>query len=715
MNAPEVYKNTRTVPICTKLRETKVLQKNELAGVPFVMVRENSFKLVSEFSPAGDQPKAIEEIVKAFLEENAKRVTLLGVTGSGKTFTMANIIEKLGLPTLVISHNKTLAAQLYREFKQFFPYNQVEYFVSYYDYYQPEAYIPQTDTYIEKQASINDEIDRLRISATASLLSRKDVIVVASVSCIYGIGAPTEFREFILLLRVGDVISIRELANKLAEMQYERNDYSFSRSTFRVTGDRIDIHPAYSRDYLRVEFFDNEIVSIKRYDSINNSFVEKHDAVVIYPAKLFVSSRTTIEKAVEEILRELEERVKELLAQGKEIEAKRLEMRTKYDMDLLLETGYCPGIENYSRYLSGRKPGERPYTLLDYFPKEFLTIIDESHVTIPQIRGMFNGDRSRKEVLVEFGFRLPSALDNRPLKFEEFDSLLDKVLYVSATPDEYEISVSHKVVEQIVRPTGLLDPEVYVRSTENQVEDIIHEVLENTKRGERTIITTLTKKMAEDLTRYLIERGVKAIYIHDEIEVIERVEILRDLRKGIYDCIVGINLLREGIDLPEVSLVCILDADKIGFLRSMTSLIQIMGRAARHINGRVIMYADKISSAMEEAIKETNRRRKIQMEYNKIHNITPKSIRKEVVDIIERKHERVSALRKIPKVIEFDDVLGFIDEVKEKYAGNHKEVIRILTDYMFELAEKLEFERASIVRDEIARLEKKLQNFPENR
>lgn len=669
-------------------------------------VLEREFKIVSSFEPAGDQPKAIREIVEGFSKYD--RITLLGVTGSGKTFTMAHVIKELGLPTLVVSHNKTLAAQLYREFKQFFPYNAVEYFVSYYDYYQPEAYIPQTDTYIEKQATINDEIDRLRISATASLLSRKDVIVVASVSCIYGIGAPSEFVEFVLLIRVGDIITPRELSYKLAEMQYERSDYSFTRSTFRVMGDRIDVHPAYSRDYIRIEFFGDEVVSIKRYDSVNNSFIESHDAIVIYPAKLFVSSRSTIEQTVEEVYKELEERVKELKSQGKDIEAKRLEMRTKYDMELLLETGYCPGIENYSRYLSKRKPGERPYTLLDYFPKEFLTIIDESHVTIPQIRGMYNGDRSRKETLVEFGFRLPSALDNRPLRFEEFDSLLNKVLYVSATPDEYEISVSGKVVEQIVRPTGLLDPIVYVRPTEGQVEDIIREVVENKKRGERTIITTLTKKMAEDLTKYLVERGVKAIYIHDEVEVIERVEILRDLRKGEYDCIVGINLLREGIDLPEVSLVCILDADKVGFLRSATSLIQIMGRAARHVNGRVIMYADKISDAMRQAIEETERRRKIQMEYNQRHNITPRSVKKEITDIIERKHERISGSsrrQKVSKIVEFEDVIQTIQEIKDKYKDNISEMVKNLSVYMFELAERLEFEKASIVRDEIRKLE----------
>lgn len=667
---------------------------------------KSSFKLVSSYLPSGDQPKAIEEIVKGF-EEGLKRITLLGVTGSGKTFTMANVIEKLGLPTLVISHNKTLAAQLYREFKQFFPYNAVEYFVSYYDYYQPEAYIPQSDIYIEKQATINDEIDRLRISATTSLLSRNDTIVVASVSCIYGIGAPTEFKEFILLLKVGDLINIRELAYQLAEMQYERNDYNFSRSTFRITGDRIDIHPAYSRDYIRIELWDNEIISIKRFDAINNSLLEKHDAIVIYPAKLFVSSRETIERTVEKVYKELEERVKELRAQGKEIEARRLEMRTKYDMDMLLETGYCPGIENYSRYLSGRNPGERPYVLIDYFPNNFLTIIDESHVTIPQIRGMYNGDRARKETLVEFGFRLPSALDNRPLKFEEFDELLDKVLYVSATPDEYELNISSKVVEQIVRPTGLLDPIVYVRSTQKQIEDIIREVIENKSRGERTIITTLTKKMAEDLTKYLIEKGIKTIYIHDEIEVIERVEILRDLRKGEYDCIVGINLLREGIDLPEVSLVCILDADKIGFLRSTKSLIQIMGRAARHVNGRVIMYADQISKSMEEAIKETERRRKIQLEYNKKHNITPQTIKKEITDIIERKHEKQSKIKikQKNKLQEFDDLFEFIEEVKERYKDNITELVKKLTDYMFELADKLEFEKASIIRDEIKKIE----------
>ncbi|MFN4244782.1 MAG: excinuclease ABC subunit UvrB [Brevinematia bacterium] len=668
---------------------------------------ENRFKLVSSFSPAGDQPKAIKEIINGFKNDGMKRITLLGVTGSGKTFTMANVIEKLGLPTLVISHNKTLAAQLYREFKQFFPYNAVEYFVSYYDYYQPEAYIPQSDTYIEKQATINDEIDRLRVSSVASLLSRKDVIVVASVSCIYGIGNPSEFDEFILFIKVGDNISIRDIAYKLSEMQYERNDYNFSRATFRITGDRIDIHPAYSRDYIRIEFFDNEIVSIRRYDALNNTLIENLDYTVIYPAKLFVSSRNTIEKTVKEVLKELETRVEQLKSEGKEIEAKRLEIRTKYDMDLLLETGYCPGIENYSRYISGRKPGERPYTLLDYFSREFLTIIDESHVTIPQIRGMYNGDRSRKETLVEFGFRLPSALDNRPLKFEEFDSLLDKVLYVSATPDEYEISVSEKVVEQIVRPTGLLDPVIHVRPTENQVQDIIKEVIENTRKGGRTIITTLTKKMAENLTKYLTEKGIKAVYIHDEIEVIERVELLRDLRKGVYDCIIGINLLREGIDLPEVSLVCILDADKVGFLRSTTSLIQIMGRAARHVEGRVIMYADKVSSSMMEAIKETERRRKIQIEFNEKHGIVPMSVKKEVVDIIERKHQKLSTKnKKISKVLEFDDVFEIIDEIKSKYKDKTETIIKLLTDYMFELADKLEFEKASIVRDEIRKFEK---------
>jgi excinuclease ABC subunit B len=664
------------------------------------------FKVISPFEPKGDQPKAIEEIVKGFTEEGLKKITLLGVTGSGKTFTMAKVIEKLGLPTLVISHNKTLAAQLYREFKQFFPYNAVEYFVSYYDYYQPEAYIPQTDTYIEKQATINDEIDRLRISATASLLSRNDVIVVSSVSCLYGIGAPSEFKKFLLLLKVGDKINTRELAYKLSEMQYERNDYNFTRATFRVLGDRIDIHPAYSRDYLRIEIFDDEIVEIKRYDALNNKLIEKHESVVIYPAKLFVSSRQTIEETVKEVLKELEERVKELREQGKEIEARRLEIRTRYDMDMLLETGYCPGIENYSRYLSGRKPGERPYTLLDYFPKEFLTIIDESHVTIPQIRGMYNGDRSRKETLVEFGFRLPSALDNRPLRFDEFTELLDKVLFVSATPDDYELTTSEKVVEQIVRPTGLLDPVIYVRPTENQIDNIINEVKENKKRGERTIITTLTKKMAEALTQYLVEAGIKTMYIHDEIETIERVEILRDLRRGEYDCIVGINLLREGIDLPEVSLVCILDADKIGFLRSKTSLIQIIGRAARHVNGRVIMYADKISEAMKEAIEETERRRKIQMEYNEKHGIVPQSVKKEITDIIERKHEKVTVKsnKDIKKADEFEEVFSFIDQAKEKYKDNTQALIKFLTDYMFELADKLEFEKAVIVRDEIRKL-----------
>ncbi len=664
---------------------------------------KTDFRIISDFQPKGDQPKAIKEITEGFMN-GIKMITLLGVTGSGKTFTMAHVIKNLGLPTLVISHNKTLAAQLYREFKTFFPENAVEYFVSYYDYYQPEAYIPQTDTYIEKQATINDEIDRLRISATASLLDRKDVIVVASVSCIYGIGSPSEFKEFILFLKVGQNVDIREIAYRLSEMQYERTTYDFTRATFRVLGDRIDIHPAYSRDYLRIEFFGDEIMSIKRYDALTNKFVENHDRIVIYPAKLFVSKESTIQRTVNEVYKELEERVKFLESQGKVVEAKRLQMRVKYDMEMLLETGYCQGIENYSRYLSGRKPGERPYVLLDYFPKEFLTIVDESHVTIPQIKGMYNGDRSRKETLVEFGFRLPSALDNRPLTFEEFESMLDKVLFVSATPGEYELSNSEKVVEQIVRPTGILDPQIYVRPTENQVEDILREVKANKERNERTIITTLTKEMAEHLTKYLIEAGIKCMYIHDEVEVIERVEILKSLRLGDYDCIVGINLLREGIDLPEVSLVCILDADKIGFLRSKTSLIQIIGRAARHINGRVIMYADKISEAMEEAIKETERRRKIQEEYNRKYNIQPQSVKKDIVDIIERKHETKEKLKKLqPLLINPDEVINKIEEIK--LASKDKtETLKNLLDYMFELSENLEFEKAAIVRDEIKKL-----------
>ncbi len=648
------------------------------------------FKLTTDIKPSGDQPEAIEKLTENFLAGH-KRQVLLGVTGSGKTFTMANVIANLGEPTIVMSHNKTLAAQLYREFKEFFQENAVEYFVSYYDYYQPEAYVPQRDLYIEKDAQINDEIDRMRISAVASLMARKDVIIVASVSCIYGLGAPTDYKELMLLLEKGQSISREDVIRHLIKIQYERNDFDLSRAAFRVKGDIIDIHTAYSREIIRIEFFGDEIDSIQRLNFFTLSLIEKLDRIVIYPAKLFLTTEDKLKLALESIREELKERVAELKKMGKELEAYRLETRTNYDLEMLEELGYCNGIENYSRHLSFRKPGERPFVLFDYFPEHFLTIIDESHQSIPQIRGMYRGDQSRKQTLVDFGFRLPSALDNRPLRFEEFDNILDKVLYVSATPDEYELSVSSAVVEQIIRPTGLVDPEVEVRKTEGQIEDIILEVRKRVANSERTIITTLTKKMAEDLTKFLSENGIKVTYLHSEIETIERVEILKNLRLGEFDVLVGINLLREGIDLPEVSLVIILDADKMGFLRSKTSLIQIIGRSARNVNGKVIMYADNITEAMREAIKETERRRQLQIEYNKKHNITPKTIKKEIHDILERKN------------IDKEKEDNRLEEYKKKFVDK-KELIKELEKLMFEYAENLDFEKAALVRDEIKKL-----------
>ncbi len=649
------------------------------------------FKLTTDIKPAGDQVEAIEKLTENFIN-GKKRQVLLGVTGSGKTFTMANVIANIGDPTIVMSHNKTLAAQLYREFKEFFKENAVEYFVSYYDYYQPEAYVPQKDLYIEKDAQINDEIDRMRVSAVASLMSRKDVIVVASVSCIYGLGAPTDYKELMLLLEKGQKLSRDDVIRHLIKIQYERNDFDLSRAAFRVKGDILDIHTAYSREIIRIEFFGDEIDSIQRLNFFTLGVIEKLDRIVIYPAKLFLTTEDKLKIAIESIKEELENRVMELKKMGKELEAYRLETRTNYDIEMLQELGYCNGIENYSRHLSFRKPGERPFVLFDYFPENFLTIIDESHQSIPQIRGMYRGDQSRKQTLVDFGFRLPSALDNRPLRFEEFDSILDKVLYVSATPDEYELSVSEAVVEQIIRPTGLVDPEVEVRSTAGQIEDIIIEVKKRIANKERTIITTLTKKMAEDLTKFLSEQGIKVQYLHSEVETIERVEILRDLRLGKFDVIVGINLLREGIDLPEVSLVIILDADKMGFLRSKTSLIQIIGRSARNVNGKVIMYADNITEAMKEALKETERRRQIQIEYNKKHNITPQTIKKEIHDILERKN------------IEKEEEDNRLEEYKKKYI-DRKELLKELEKLMFEYAENLQFEKAAMVRDEIKKIE----------
>ncbi len=651
------------------------------------------FNVQSDYKPSGDQPAAIESITNNFLN-GINFQTLLGVTGSGKTFTMAHVIENLQLPTLVMSHNKTLAAQLFREFREYFPDNAVEYFVSYYDYYQPEAYVPQRDLYIEKDAKINDEIDRMRVSAVASLMDRNDVIVVASVSCIYGLGAPTDFRELMLLLKKGQQSTRDEIIRHLIKIQYERSDFDLNRAAFRVKGDIIDVHTAYSREVIRIEFFGDEIESIRRLHFLNGKIIGELDRVVIYPAKLFLTTEQKMKTAIGSIEDELENRLKELKSQGKDVEAYRLESRTRYDIEMMTEMGYCNGIENYSRHLSFRKPGERPFVLLDYFPHDFLAILDESHQTIPQVGGMYNGDRSRKQTLVDFGFRLPSALDNRPLHFDEFETLLNKVMFVSATPADYELHHSNAVVEQLIRPTGLVDPEIEVRKTEGQIDDIILEVRERIKNKQRVLITTLTKKMAEDLSDYLSENDLKVAYLHSEVETIERVEILKKLRLGIYDVLVGINLLREGIDLPEVSLVIILDADKMGFLRSARSLIQIIGRSARNLNGKVIMYADNMSDSMREAIDETSRRRQVQLEYNKKHNITPKTIQKEIRDILERQIQ-----------VETEEG-NKIAEFKRKYI--EKEVlIKELEKLMFSYAENLEFEKAAQVRDEINELKQK--------
>ncbi|MFA7179480.1 MAG: excinuclease ABC subunit UvrB, partial [Dehalococcoidales bacterium] len=573
------------------------------------------FSIYADFKPTGDQPQAIDRLVEG-IEKGYAHQTLLGVTGSGKTFTLANTIARSGKPALIISHNKTLAAQLYSEFKEFLPNNAVEYFVSYYDYYQPEAYLPQTDTYIDKETDINDEIDKLRHAATKALLSRRDVVIVASVSCIYGLGEPEEYKSFIVSLKKGGSYSMDRLFRQFVDQQYERNDFDFSRGHFRVRGDTVEILPAYEDTALRLEFFGDELERIIRLDPLTGEFLAELEEIDIYPAKHFVTSPERMTQAMESIRGELEQRLGQLEAQGRLLEAARLKARTNYDLEMLAEVGYCSGIENYSRHLTRRPPGSAPYTLIDYFPKDFLLIIDESHMTIPQIRGMYNGDRARKEVLVEYGFRLPSALDNRPLDFSEFNRHINQAIYVSATPKPYELGISQQVVEQLVRPTGLIEPTIEVKPTHGQIDDLVGEVRKRVERGERCLITTLTKKLAEQLSEYLIEMGIKTNYLHSEVDTLERVEILRDLRLGVYDVLVGINLLREGLDLPEVSLVAILDADKEGFLRSEESLVQTMGRAARHIDGHVIMYADTITGSMERAMAETLRRRKIQEDYN---------------------------------------------------------------------------------------------------
>ncbi|MBN1696606.1 MAG: excinuclease ABC subunit B [Spirochaetales bacterium] len=654
------------------------------------------FRVISKFSPAGDQGEAIRKLSEK-VKEHTRFQTLKGVTGSGKTFTMAKIIEATQLPTLVISHNKTLAAQLYREFKDFFPENAVEYFVSYYDYYQPEAYVPGKDLYIAKDASINDEIDRLRLSATASLLERQDVIIVATVSCIYGIGNPSDYREMRLRIEKGSSIDLRDLLRHLVALQYTRNDSVLERSKFRVRGDVLEVYPSYSLKAIRIELSFDEVERIRTIDPLTGETIEERDFCVIYPAKYFVMPEERVHHALEAIRLELKDRYEELIAEGKQLEAERLKSRTEYDLEMLTEMGYCSGIENYSRHLSGRKEGERPAVLIDFFPDNFLAFIDESHVTIPQIRGMYEGDRSRKLSLVRYGFRLPSALDNRPLMAREVESLLNKVIYVSATPGAEELEKSAAIVEQIIRPTGLLDPEVEVRPTEGQIDDLYAEIRKQIGKNERTLVTTLTKKMAEDLSAYLSELGLKVSYLHSEIDTFERVRIIKALRTGDFDVVVGINLLREGLDIPEVSLIAILDAEKIGFLRSATSLIQTIGRAARNINGRVIMYADKVSDAMKTAIDETQRRRTVQLEYNRKHNITPRTISKSIQDILLRKEEEKKRDEKMS-----------IDLIKQSYnlviPKQKAELIKTLEAEMLKYAKNLEFERAAVVRDEIKRI-----------
>ncbi|WP_050616420.1 excinuclease ABC subunit UvrB [Bacillus testis] len=653
----------------------------------------NEFELVSKYSPSGDQPQAIKALVEG-VKSGKKHQTLLGATGTGKTFTVSNVIKEVNKPTLVIAHNKTLAGQLYSEFKEFFPNNAVEYFVSYYDYYQPEAYVPQTDTFIEKDASINDEIDKLRHSATSALFERNDVIIIASVSCIYGLGSPEEYREMVVSLRTGMEIERNALLRKLVDIQYERNDIDFKRGTFRVRGDVVEIFPA-SRDEhcIRVEFFGDEIDRIREVDALTGEVIGERDHTAIFPASHFVTREEKMRKAIENIEKELEEQLAVFRENGKLLEAQRLEQRTRYDLEMMREMGFCSGIENYSRHLTLRPPGSTPYTLLDYFPDDFLLVIDESHVTLPQIRGMYNGDQARKQVLVDHGFRLPSALDNRPLRFDEFKEKVGQSIFVSATPGPYELEHTPVMVEQIIRPTGLLDPTIEVRPIKGQIDDLIGEIQEQVKRNERVLITTLTKKMSEDLTDYLKEIGIKVQYLHSEVKTLERIEIIRELRMGKYDVLVGINLLREGLDIPEVSLIAILDADKEGFLRSERSLIQTIGRAARNANGRVIMYADKITNSMELAINETKRRRSIQEEYNEKHHIKPMTIQKEIRDSIRATHAAEEQ--------ESYDAGLKLDQLDKK---QREQVIADMEKEMKEAAKALNFERAAELRDLILEL-----------
>ncbi|TXJ58360.1 excinuclease ABC subunit UvrB [Brachyspira aalborgi] len=659
----------------------------------------NKFKIESSFKPSGDQSQAIENLVKGIGNKN-KYQTLLGVTASGKTFTIANVIEKVNRPTLVLSHNKTLAAQLYRELKDFFPSNAVEYFVSYYDYYQPEAYVPARDLYIDKDASVNDEIDRLRLKATTSLLERRDVIIVASVSCIYGLGSPEDYRQLYIAVEKDEEYDRDEIIEKLVTIQYERTRDILERAKFKVIGDTLEIMSAYADEVIRIDFFGDTVEKIVKINALTRKKISEQDRVVIYPAKHFVTGGDKLNRGIKLIEKELEEQYKKFQNEGKLVEAERIYGRTKYDLEMLKEVGYCAGIENYSRPLSGRNEGERPACLIDYFPEDFLTVIDESHVSVPQIKGMYHGDRSRKETLVKYGFRLPSALDNRPLYFEEFENLTNDTIYISATPSEYEIKKSSQVVEQIIRPTGLLDPIIEVYPIEGQIDKIIEEIKKVVERNERIFITTLTKKMAEDLTKYLNEHDIRTRYLHSDIHTVERVEIIRDLRLGAFDVLVGINLLREGLDVPEVSLILILDADKTGFLRNTTTLIQTIGRAARNSNGRVIMFADTISEAMRMAIDETNRRREKQIEYNKEHNITPKTIVKKVQDIIERE-EKVETSYEI-----HFDFRRFNEKLKidpEKQSANY---IKELEKEMKIASNNLEFEKAIEIRERINQLKK---------
>jgi len=651
------------------------------------------FKLVSDFKPTGDQPEAVEKLVEG-VKKGYKFQTLLGVTGSGKTFTMANVIEKVQKPTLVISHNKTLAAQLYSEFKRFFPDNAVHYFVSYYDFYQPEAYVPQIDLYIAKNADINEDIARLRHATVRALLERRDVIVVASVSCIYGWDSPEEYQEQLFTVSVGDNINRGTLAINLVRLQYERNDFNFRNGKFRMRGDIIDVFPKESEAAIRIQLFEDAIDSITEFDPLTNEFLKKHSHYTFFPASQFITTKERINKYVEEILKDLDMRIKFFKDREKFVEAQRIEERTKYDLEMLQQTGYCNGIENYSRYFSGRKPGEEAYTLLNFFPEDSLLFIDESHITVPQLRGMYHGDHNRKLTLMKYGFRLPSALDNRPLRFEEFLRHVNQAAFVSATPSNYEFSVSSQVAEQLVRPTGLVDPEIEVRPIEGQIDDLINEITVRAKKNERVLVTTLTKKFAMDLASYLTEKGIKARYLHSDIKTLERVSILKGLRSGDFDCLVGVNLLREGLDLPEVSLVAILDADKEGFLRSEVSLIQTMGRAARNVSGKVIMYADNLTYSMKKAIQETNRRREKQLKYNVEHNITPQTIRKAITDLIDlpwKKDEEV-------------EEINFKDLTEEQFRA----LITELEEEMHLKAEVLDFEEAIKIRD---RIDKLIENY----